>query len=301
MRSTYHYRSFFWPALLILVGVIALLANTGQIPADRIFNLVSLWPLILVVIGLELIVRRSMHGAAGDLAAALIILLAIVGATAYVVAAPKGTANQSLDSTAHLGSISAASVEIDAGAAEITVSGSTDIGSSLYKAHIDYSGPKPDVSLDTSTGELRIDQPSSFFGFQGQRFVLDLKLNPSIPWKISQKTGAATNTYNLQSVHVSSMDLTSGASRYEITLGVPSGIVPVQVTGGSLTIRFHRPRGTGTSVDVSGGAVNLDFDGQSYHAIGHVGVGTDLATDGYKIEVSGGACNVTVDSAVASD
>ena len=296
MRSTYRYRSFFWPALLILVGVIALLANTGQIPAERLFNLVSLWPLILVVLGLELIVRRSMHGVAGDLAAALIIVLAIVGATAYVVAAPKGSANQSLDSTADLGSITTASVQIDAGAAEITVSGSTEIGSSLYKAHIDYSGPKPEVSLDTSTGELRIDQPSSFFGFQGQRFVLNLQLNPSIPWKISQNTGAATNTYNLQTVHVSGMDLNSGASRYEITLGAPTGIVPVQVNGGSLTIRLHRPKGTGTSVDVSGGAVSLDFDGQSYHAIGHIGVGTDLAADGYKIEVNGGACNVTVDA-----
>ena len=52
MRPTYHYRSFLWPALLILVGVIALLANTGQIPAERLYNLVNLWPLILVVIGL---------------------------------------------------------------------------------------------------------------------------------------------------------------------------------------------------------------------------------------------------------
>jgi len=68
MRSTYHYRSFLWPALLILIGVIALLANTGQIPAERLYNLVILWPLILVVIGLELIVRRSLHGVAGDVA-----------------------------------------------------------------------------------------------------------------------------------------------------------------------------------------------------------------------------------------
>ena len=48
MRSTYHYRSFLWPALLILIGVIALLANTGQIPAERLYNLVILWPLILL-------------------------------------------------------------------------------------------------------------------------------------------------------------------------------------------------------------------------------------------------------------
>jgi hypothetical protein len=302
MRSTYHYRSFFWPAILILVGVIALLANTGQIPADRLYNLVALWPLILVVIGLELIVRRSLHGVTGDAVAAVIIVLAIVGATAFVAASPSGTASHSLDSKAELGNITAASLEIDAGAAQITVTGTTDVGSNLYMAHIDYTGAAPEVVLDRETGALRIDQPGgSFFEFGGRRFALDLKLNPSIPWKITQDTGAATDTYNLASAHVSGMQLSTGASRDDITLGSPSGIVTIAIDGGSLTVHIHRPKSVGTLVDISGGAVSLDFDGQSYHAVGHVGVGTDLGSDGYKINVNGGACNITVDSAGGLD
>lgn len=303
MRSTYHYRSFLWPAILILVGVIALLANTGQIPADRLYNLVALWPLILVVIGLELIVRRSLHGVAGDVVAAVIIVLAIIGATAFVAASPTSTGSgQSLDSKADLGTLTAASLEIDAGAGQITVTGTTDVGSNLYMAHIDYTGPAPEVVLDRETGALRIDQPSrSFFDFGGRRFVLDLKLNPSIPWKITQNTGAATDTYNLASAQVSGMQLSTGASRDDITLGPPSGIVTIGIDGGSLTVHIHRPKSVGTLVDISGGAVSLDFDGQSYHAIGHVGVGTDLGSAGYKININGGACNVTVDSAGGLD
>ena len=302
MRSTYRYRSFFWPALLILVGVIALLANTGQIPAERLYNLVGLWPLILIVLGLELIVRRSMHGVAGDVAAALIILLAIVGATAYVVASPASTASQRLDATAELGSISAATVVIDAGAAQVTVRDASDVGSSLYKAHIEYSGSKPEVTLDRSSGELRIDQPNrSIFGLEGPRLVLDLQLNPSIPWTIIQNTGASSSTYNLAAVHLNGVTLNTGASRIDMTLGRPSGIVSVQINGGSVTVRVHRPKGVSTSVDVSGAAVSLDFDGQGYHAIGHVGVASEAASDAYKIEISGGACTVTVDTSTALD
>lgn len=301
MRSTYRYRSFFWPAVLILVGVIALLANTGQIPTDRLYNLVVLWPLILVVLGLELIVRRSLHGPAGDIAAALIIVLAIVGASAYVVASPNQAAGQSLDSSAEVGSISAGTLEIDAGAAQVNVSGSGDLGSSLYKAHIEYGGPKPDVTLDRSTGELTITQKSTFFTFQSQRFVLNLQLNPSIPWKITQNTGAATTTYKLETVHLNELALNTGASRDELTLGTPTAVVPVNINGGSLTLRIHRPKGVPASVDVSGGAVNLDADGQSYHAIGHVGVSPDLGSAGYRIEVNGGACNVTLDATAPSD
>jgi hypothetical protein len=56
------YRSFFWPAVLILAGIVALLVNIGAFPVERLILLVNLWPLILIVIGLELIARRALQG-----------------------------------------------------------------------------------------------------------------------------------------------------------------------------------------------------------------------------------------------
>ncbi|OLD92656.1 MAG: hypothetical protein AUG84_00750 [Chloroflexi bacterium 13_1_20CM_4_66_7] len=91
MRNTPRYRSLLWPAILILAGIVALLVNTGRLPVDRLYQLVNLWPVILVVIGLELILRRTVRGLAGDLAAALIILIAVVGAAAYVTFGPNPT------------------------------------------------------------------------------------------------------------------------------------------------------------------------------------------------------------------
>src|SRR5438445_13460252 len=88
MGTRYRYRSFFWPALLILVGVFALLINSGLVPAERLDRLFDLWPLILRVIGLELVVRRAVHGQAAVLAAAAIVVIAIVGAAAYVALGP---------------------------------------------------------------------------------------------------------------------------------------------------------------------------------------------------------------------
>src|SRR5438093_6888550 len=121
MRYTYRYRSFFWPALLILAGVVALLVNTGQIPVGRLAQIIDLWPLILVVIGLELIVRRTVHGVAGDVAAALIVLLAIGGAAAYVAVGPTPSATPTRDASDQLGGRTAAPAELDAGRATMTV------------------------------------------------------------------------------------------------------------------------------------------------------------------------------------
>jgi len=301
MRYAGRYRSYFWPAVLILVGLIALLVNAGWISADRLIQLFDLWPVILIVIGLELIVRRYVRGGASDIAAVLIVLLAVVGAAAYVVAAPNPSTSHTLDTHSPISGVEQASLEIDAGSAKITVAGSSEVGADLYRAHIEYSGSKPGVSFDQSTGLVRISQSNGNFPFfQSRRFVVDVKLNPHVSWSITENSGATTSSLNLAGVQVGSINVNTGASRSEIALGEPSGIVPVTINGGSLTVHVHRPQGIGASVAISGGAVNLTADGKQMHAIGNLTFqSSDFATEGngYRIEINGGACRVTLDTA----
>jgi hypothetical protein len=297
-----HYRSFFWPVVLILAGVVALLVNAGVVSTDRLSLLGDLWPLILIVIGLELIARRGLHGTPGDVAAVLIVLVAAGGALAYVALAPNPGGTKQVNSSMEVGSLNHASLQVDAGAATITVTSSSSIAGDLYRAHIEYSGARPDVNLDRSNGTLRISQASSLF-FQSRPFKLDLKINSSLPWAVVTNSGAATGTYNLATAHISSIEINTGASREDITLGKPAGTVPITINGGSLTVHLHRPAGTAASVRVSGGAVSLDADGEQHRGIGSQAwssAGAGSATDSYRFEINGGACNVTIDAKGAS-
>jgi cell wall-active antibiotic response 4TMS protein YvqF len=298
MITSRRYRSYFWPAVLILIGVVAFLVNSGVISTERLSLLFDLWPLILIVIGLELLGRRALPGQNGDVAAVLIVLLAAGGAIAYVALAPNPTTSGKVDSHAPLGNLNHATLEIDAGAASITVTGTSSLEGDLYHATISYSGSKPEISLDRSNGSLTISQGNSGFGvFQTRRFTMDLQINSSVPWTITSNGGASTETFNLASVPLKSMDINTGASRENITLGAPSGAVPITINGGALTVNMHRPAGTGASVSVSGGAVSLTFDGRQSHAIGNLQESTGSGTDTYRVEVSGGACTVTMDTA----
>jgi hypothetical protein len=252
------------------------------------------------VIGLELLVRRSLHGANAELAAVLIVVLAICGAAAYVALGPAiPTGTQTLDASGPVGSLKQASVRIDAGAAQITMEGA-DTGEDLYRAHIEYSGRKPDVSFGSANGDLHISEGNtSGFFFQARRFVLDLELNTSVTWKIAVDGGASSDSLKLSNVHVADIDLNTGASHEDITVGIPAGSVPITVDGGALTVNVHRPKGVAASVAVSGGAVNLTFDGRQSHAVGTVTAQTsdyNRASDRYQIQVNGGASNVTVDA-----
>jgi len=294
------YRSFFWPAVLILAGVVALLVNIGALSVDRLILLVNLWPLILIVVGLEIIVRRGFHGTSADVAAALVVIVAAAGAAAYVAINPSPTATSKMDVSAPVGDLHRASLEVDVGSATIDVSGGSDLGSLLYRAHVEYPGPKPDITLDRSTGVLRISQNTNFpFGFANGRFSLSVQLNEAVSWKVDENTGASKDRINLANVKVSAISVNTGASSEEMTLGPPTGIVPVEVNGGALTVHIHRPSGTEASVQVSGGADSLDADGHSQHGIGDLTYesgGFSGASDGYRITVNGGACTVTLDT-----
>ncbi len=296
-------RSYFWPAILILTGVLALVAETGAISGGRFLRLLELWPLILIVIGLELMNRRVLQGARRDLATALIVLVAVGGAVAYVaVRGPVSDTTQTMDTSDAVGSLNQATLDVNAGAATMTMEGSNSLGSDLYRAHIQYAGTKPAVTLDRSTGNLRISKNDDFSFFSNHRLVLDLQLNSAVSWNVSANTGASNDTLKLSTVRVGSITLNAGASHTDITLGKPTGIVNISVDGGAITLRLHRPSGSEAFVHVSGGAVNLDADGRQLHGVGDESwqsPGYDSAADAYHVEISGGASNVTMDTAAA--
>lgn len=293
------YRSFFWPVVLIATGLIALLVDLNVISSDRVYRLADLWPLILIVIGLELIARRTLHGTAVDVATILILLIAAGGALIYISvgpAIPGGT--HSFDASGQVGSSKAAALQVDVGNVNMTVTGDGSLGSDLYRAHVEYSGPKPSVDFNAESGVLHIEQRGGFSFFGNPRFVLDLRINPAAAWSFNINSGAANGTFKLSQVSVTGIELNTGASHEEFTLGSPTGKVPISVNGGALTIIIHRPAGTEASVHVSGGAVSLTADGNEERGIGPrrwQSDGYDSAQDAYRIEVNGGACNVTVE------
>jgi hypothetical protein len=296
------YRSFFWPAVLIVIGVFALLVDLNVISADRLYRLEDLWPVILIVIGLELFARRALQGVAVDVAAALILLIAAGGAVAYVSAGPAIPGGTHIfDTSEAIGDLTSATLHVDMGAATVTVHGNSSLGSDLYRARVEYSGTKPSVTLDKSTGDLRISQQGGFVIFADRRVVLDLQVNPTVSWSFNIASGAADDTFDLTRLKVGSIEIDAGASRANITLGQPTGIVPITVNGGATTVSVHRPRGTAVTVQVSGAAVSLTADGHRTGGIGSKSwqsAGYDTATDAYRIEVSAGAGTVTVDTSV---
>jgi hypothetical protein len=106
----------------------------------------------------------------------------------------------------------------------------------------------------------------------------EVELNASIPWDV---------------------EVRGGASRLEVVLPDPSGIVTVVILGGASNVAIRRPEGVAARLRVNGGATNLAFDDRH---IGAAGGELDLqsrdydgAVNRYDIAITGGANNLSID------
>src|ERR1700737_2483541 len=56
----YRNRGLLFPLVLIAIGIIVLLSNTGVLSAQALARLGDLWPLLLVILGLQLILNHTL-------------------------------------------------------------------------------------------------------------------------------------------------------------------------------------------------------------------------------------------------
>jgi hypothetical protein len=77
-------RSYFWPLVLIAIGVLWLLSNMGLMPANHLWALVHMLPYVLIALGFGLILRAFWRPAG-----MLVSLLVVTGAVLGVIYAPQ--------------------------------------------------------------------------------------------------------------------------------------------------------------------------------------------------------------------
>ncbi len=256
--------SVFWGGVLVIAGVLFLLANLNVLQ-NVTWDLV--WPVFLIALGVWLVAAR-------------------IG---------PGGASMDVDSSEPREGLDRAKLEVAVGAGRLEVR-SAALDEQLYRVHIEHGGAKPEVSLDRASGTVRISQRVDWF-MGARRLRIDANLTDAIPWEVSCSTGAIRGEFDFSAVRLTGFVCRTGASTIDLTLGTPTGSVPIRVEGGALRVSITRPAGVAVGVQASGGAVQLRGDGTRQDGLGTrawKSDGYDTATTRYDVTVSGGSVNVDV-------
>jgi cell wall-active antibiotic response 4TMS protein YvqF len=298
-----HYARTFWAVALVSVGALFLIGNLGYLNGWDMDRLGQLWPLILVLIGAEILITRSLPRQTAAAVGAVVALLTVVGAAFYVGLGPSTSlGTTSSTASAAIGNLEQASLDLNVGGATVTID-TNAVPGQLYSARFHYdNGDRTVASLNRSTGELRLELQNRslfFFGSGGGR-AIDLSLSDQVPWSVTINGGATQQTIDFSGLQLSRLSINGGAQQITLILPAASGVVPIELNGGAANLIIHRPAGTEASLTMSGGVNDLTADGQhqtslagdlSWQSSGYSG-----SINQYNIRVSGGANHVTIDT-----
>jgi len=264
-------RSFFWPILLIGIGVMLLLNNLGVV-AWSTWNLIwRFWPLILVAIGIDVLFgQRSVLGAVLSALLVLAILASIAGAVFFADQLPliSRITDDAVWQTSHveysLKDFDSAEVFIDFTSvpgelyaldeSETLIAGDlTYLGELVFE--VDEFGGMADVTLDsrwTGSWSVAPSPPSSNW---------EIALTPEIPLEISLDSGSGSCDFDLSELTVSDLFLDSGSGSIDLILPENQSF-DFRLDSGSGSLRIDLPEDTGARVVLDSGSGSFNPGGE---------------------------------------
>lgn len=249
--------------ILIGFGVALLLQNLGVISIDWL-SLLRYWPVFLILIGLDLLLGRSV---VGSIAVAL-ASLAIIGGIVFWVGVKNNApiiAGDTITLEVHeeLGDISALRAEINISAADATI---TILEDDRYAVSGEYRTnqrfePEITYQIQGSEGRLLIkDTQERSIGPFGPDLIgtVNLGLTASVPLDLIIHAGAGELTLDLSEANLNSLTIEGGVGAVRLILPA-EGTFTATLSTGIGTFNVTVPGSLNAVVEASGALSGIDM------------------------------------------
>lgn len=277
-----------WPLFFVVVGVISvfgpgreplgkrvatslgtiafglvLLGNTfGYLPWTVWLSVISLWPVLLVAIGIELL-GKGLGMTWLRVASSLLVLAAFLYAVFVMtpgtarpwlgIPAVSGSSATFARSVAHDAAVSDGITTVKEGALRLTVRPGSEL--------VAISGRSPRgntpvlrTGVTSGTADVLVTEPSNASYIIGVERSLDLKLDSAVTWReLAFDVGAVDADIDLSALRVAAVAVKTGASDMRIRLGTREPRVDVSIDGGVTSVTLRVPSSAAVTIDASGG------------------------------------------------
>ncbi len=276
-----------WGLTLVFVGAVLLLDNFGII--DFYWSSVwHFWPLILILVGLNLVFGRTKNQGSGAAITTIIITCFILGFVGYMGLTrtrvnywswsdngDKQKENHSkttvqLFSETYTPGTKRAKLYIYGGATSYEIKDTTDL---LFNADVKQSFGNYTLSK-TSRDSVDVLR----FKMQGKKsdWHMDeidanratIQLNTRPVWDIYLEMGAGTTDFDLSAHKIAQLEIKGGAAEFKVKLGQPTDKTTVIIETGVAEVELAVPRDAACLIRVNTGLSNKNFNGFEKQADG---------------------------------
>jgi hypothetical protein len=269
MDTHRHYRSIFWPIVLLGVGAVWLLSNLGYIQTIDVGFLVRLWPILLIVIGLDILFGRI-----APWLSALLGLAVIAGLIAVLVYAPSlGLARPAELTTERLveplAGASTAIVDLrlsmDSTTVESLISSENLIEADLKhygKAFLTVSGDSQKKVVlgmeNIISGNNWFSWPSISTGW-GDDLYWNIGLTDQIPLELNVDGSMGSSRLDLGGIKLTELNVNASMGSMEITLPESTEAYEVDINGSAGSLEVSLPGNTNITAYLDGSVGSTNF------------------------------------------
>ncbi|MDT8392403.1 MAG: DUF5668 domain-containing protein [Bacteroidales bacterium] len=261
------YKNLFWGIVLILLGVLYLLKSMDLIWFNW-KDILSLWPILLVLWGISLLPVKSIYKLIASLLAILIMALLIYNHPGrwhsgwiWMGDFHKSDNTEMNRSESFNGQSEHAILELNAAAGTYTIGGTTN--QLVDFTHIGDSGTYyMRTTMDEDKNHVYIGPESKISKYRLYRsHEVDIKLNPDLVWDMDIDAGAADISMDLSPYIIRDIEIDGGATSMEIKLGSRSDQVFIHIETGVSSVVIRVPEEIACEVNTDSFLVSKDLPG----------------------------------------
>jgi len=288
------------PVILIGIGVLALLQNFGYLPSNFWQTVWRLWPLIFILIGVEILINQIRMPWLVSFVLALAVIGLTIGGLVYLAwQSPAETPAASEEAERieqDLQGATSARVSLDFGAGTMKI-GATS-GSRLLEGDF-LPGARVSYSMSGATGWLTLnvwENNTRFFVSPRRGNEWNLLLSNAIPLDLRVSAGASTNDLDLSDLKLTALRVEAGLSTSTIRLPRQGSYYAAHISGGLATTTVYVPEGVAARIRIEGGLSSTNVDESRFPRSGDTWVSSNYDTAANKVDlhITGGLASVTV-------
>ncbi|KAB3532753.1 hypothetical protein F8154_11435 [Alkaliphilus pronyensis] len=280
--------------MLISIGIMFLLINLGFISWSVFNSLFKLWPLLLVVVGVNTIFKKNTVISATTW---ILFIIAIISYGVYYNSNyPTNSAILDHITIEKHDAVEAAELKLKLGGLMFNVGGTAD---NLVEASIDNRYVSHGIQHKNSHKRAIVEFESksntvSFFDGETPYYVF--KLNNEIPWSIDADVGAVSGEIDLRKLIIRDLHLKVGAGDVELILGDKGQLTDISINGGASNLDIIASKGLGIKARVDGGLnkTNLSNLGWIKSNGYYISPGYEEASSKAIIDIDAGVANINI-------
>lgn len=250
-----------WGIILIFLGITIIASKFGYLSQGFWLRLLDFWPLIFIIIGLNIISKSVKRRLPFTLIILVLIIIPFI--VAIVNPVPYGKRQEIReDMTVPFDpSVKEVFLTIDGGAGNFRISGGgKDISSGSFSSN--YAKLVKEISKIEGKLYIKYITEGIFkrdIIVRDGKTTMNLLLNDDIPYIIGLKIGASRLDLELSSIVVKELKVDTGASSIDIKLGNKSPLQYVSIKAGASDINIRVPKDSGIKIKFDGGLSSKKF------------------------------------------